>query len=453
MAKVICTELQKDGASGPNITLDTSKNVTCENNLQVDGNVTVTGTLPADKLTGTAAAINGSNITNLPAANLTGNLPAISGASLTNLPAGRSHPFRNLIINGAMNVAQRGSTSTSGSGYKTLDRWGWTAGGSGVDYITQAKVALTSSDTGPWEKGFRNCLKITNGDQSSSSGTANYAFVKYKVEAQDIAQSGWDYTSASSKITLSFWIKSSVAQNFHGNLKSEQATKQNYPFETGSLSANTWTKITKTIPGHANVDVNGTNSDGLSISIRAFTGTDWTDAGVSLNAWAAWASGTRVPAATSTWWDTNDATFAITGVQLEVGDTATEFEHIPFQDDLKRCQRYCYMIQSNSAGEPLGLVGYLPSTTVVYYPVRFEVPMKGGPTFSKLSTLSIRHISYDDSGSTDTGLIQDVYNANPTDNSVTAATLKFTVTGLGSAGTAGQLRAENAGWLKWEAEL
>ena len=248
MAKVICTELQKDGASGPNITLDTSKNVTCENNLQVDGNVTVTGTLPADKLTGTAAAINGSNITNLPAANLTGTLPAISGASLTNLPAGRSHPFRNLIINGAMNVAQRGSTSTSGSGYKTLDRWGWTAGGSGVDYITQAKVALTSSDTGPWEKGFRNCLKITNGDQSSSSGTANYAFVKYKVEAQDIAQSGWDYTSASSKITLSFWIKSSVAQNFHGNLKSEQGTKQTYPFETGSLSANTWTKITKTIP-------------------------------------------------------------------------------------------------------------------------------------------------------------------------------------------------------------
>ena len=70
MAKVITTELQHAGASGANITLDSSKNVTCENNLQVDGNVTVTGTIPADKLTGTAAAINGSNITNLPAATL-----------------------------------------------------------------------------------------------------------------------------------------------------------------------------------------------------------------------------------------------------------------------------------------------------------------------------------------------------------------------------------------------
>ena len=65
MAKVICTELQKDGASGPNITLDTSKNVTCGNNLQVDGNVTVTGTLPADKLTGALPAISGANLTGI----------------------------------------------------------------------------------------------------------------------------------------------------------------------------------------------------------------------------------------------------------------------------------------------------------------------------------------------------------------------------------------------------
>ena len=432
MAKVITTELQHSGASAANITLDSSKNVTCENNLQVDGNVTVTGTLPADKLTGS--------------------LPAISGASLTNIPT-RTSPFRNLIINGAMNVAQRASTSTSGSGYKTLDRWSWTTGGSNVDYITQAKVALTSSDTGPWEKGFKNCFKITNGDHSGGAGNDDYAFIKYKVEAQDIAQSGWDYTSASSKITLSFWIKSSVAQNFHGNLKSEQGTKQNYPFETGSLSANTWTKITKTIPGHANVDVNGTNSDGLSISIRAYTGSDWTDAGVSLNTWAAWASGTRVPAATSTWFTTDEATFAITGVQLEVGDTATEFEHIPYVDDLRRCQRYCYMIFSNSAGEPTGLVGYLPNTSKVYYPHIFPVPMKGGPTFSKESSFSIKHVSNTDSGSSDTGLVQNVYNANPRDNSVTAVRLEFTVTGLGTAGTAGMLQGQNAGWLKWEAEL
>ena len=75
MSKLIVDTVRHTGGTLDNITLDNSKNVTCENNLQVDGNLTVTGTIPADKLTGTAAAINGSNITNLPAANLTGTLP------------------------------------------------------------------------------------------------------------------------------------------------------------------------------------------------------------------------------------------------------------------------------------------------------------------------------------------------------------------------------------------
>ena len=101
MAKVITTELQHSGASAANITLDSSKNVTCENNLQVDGNVTVTGTLPADKLTGA--------------------LPAISGASLTGISSQDTLSFRNIIINGAMNVAQRATSSTS-TAYQTCDR-------------------------------------------------------------------------------------------------------------------------------------------------------------------------------------------------------------------------------------------------------------------------------------------------------------------------------------------
>ena len=319
----------------------------------IEGNVTgnltgdVTGNTSGSSgsCTGNAAtATLASGITTTASINTSGIVTATSfsgsGASLTGISSQDTLSFRNLIINGAMNVAQRATTSTSGSGYKTIDRWGWTAGGSGVDYITQAQVALTSADTGPWALGFRNCLKITNGDQSSSSGTANYAFVKYKVEAQDVAQSGWEYTSASSKITLSFWVKSSVAQNFYCNLKSDDGTAQNYPFETGALSANTWTKITKTIPGHANIQINNDNGEGLALSIRAFTGADWTDAGVSLNAWAAWASGTRVPVSAATWWDTDNATFAITGVQLEVGSTATTFEHRSYGDELIRCQRY-----------------------------------------------------------------------------------------------------------------
>ena len=314
MAKVITTELQHSGASGANITLDSSKNVTCENNLQVDGNVTVTGTLPADKLTGA--------------------LPAISGASLTGISSPLS--FRNLVINGSMQVAQRGTSDTA-NGYKTVDRWNTESGGHD-ELPTREQVAVTSG--GAYDVGFRKALKITNGNQTSGAGTGDYMAILQPIEAQNLAQSGWNYVSTSSKITLSFWVKSSVAQNFYGYVASVDGTKQSYPFETGSLTANTWTKVTKTIPGASGIQIDNNNAAGFELQIYPFMGTDYTDAGVSLHAWAAYNGSQRMPNHTSTWWTTNDATFEITGVQLEVGDTATTFEHRSYGEELARCKRY-----------------------------------------------------------------------------------------------------------------
>ena len=154
-----------------------------------------------------------------------------------------------------------------------------------------------------------------------------------------MAQSGWNYTSASSYITLSFWVRSSVAQNFYGYLRTEDGTGQLYPFETGSLSADTWTKITKSIPGHANVQFDNNAARSCILDIWPFGGTDYS-ASPTLNTWANYASGTRFPANTATWWTTDDATFAITGVQLEVGETATPFEFRSYGEELTRCQRY-----------------------------------------------------------------------------------------------------------------
>ena len=132
MAKVITTELQHSGASAANITLDSSKNVTAENNLQVDGNLTVTGTIPADKLTGA--------------------LPAISGASLTGISS--PTPGRNKIINGGMIINQRGNVTgktTSSNSYFGPDRY---------------QFKLTNNNAGTWSisqetdapEGFSNSL-------------------------------------------------------------------------------------------------------------------------------------------------------------------------------------------------------------------------------------------------------------------------------------------------------
>ena len=243
---------------------------------------------------------------------------------------------RNLMINGAMQVAQRGTSSTS-NGYQTVDRFPIYYQGTD-EAPTQAQVDVASGTT-PYTLGFRKAFRLTNGNQTSGAGSNDMVTIYYSMEAQDIANSGWNYTSSSSYITLSFWVKSSVAQNFYGRVTSQDSSVYNYPYETGSLSANTWTKITKTIPGNSNLVFNDDNGIGLYMEWIPFQGTDKTGS-VSLNQWGAWNSAARTPDNTTTWYTTNDATFEITGVQLEVSDHATDFEHRSFGQEFALCQRY-----------------------------------------------------------------------------------------------------------------
>ena len=251
---------------------------------------------------------------------------------------------RNLIINGAMQVAQRGTSSTS-QGFQTVDRFAvWF---SGTDEApTQAQVDVASGTT-PYTSGFRKALKVTNGDQTNNGGASDYVFIRYKVEAQDLANSGWDYTNSNSFITLSFWVKASVAQTYNFRLETADGTGQNFPFQY-ALSADTWTKITKTIPGNSNLQFDNNNGSGLELHWQMYRGTDFTDNSVANDTWAAYASGTRTKDATATWYEANDATFELTGVQFEIGSVATDFEHRSYGDELQRCYRYCQKIDTGN---------------------------------------------------------------------------------------------------------
>ena len=256
---------------------------------------------------------------------------------------------RNLIINGAMQVAQRGTSSTT-NGFATVDRFLIFYDNTN-EAPTQAQADVASGTT-PYTLGFRKSYKITNGNQTGGAGADDALIILYRVEAQDLANSGWNYNSASSYITLSYWVKSSIAQNFYVTLKSGDGTPQKYATETGSLTADTWTKITKTIPGASNVQFDNDNGEGLEIEWSLFRGTDATGS-MSLNAWAANNNSVRTPDQTSTWYTTNDATFEITGVQLEVGSVATDFEHRSFAQELALCQRYCQVLGGNRTQELL----------------------------------------------------------------------------------------------------
>jgi len=253
---------------------------------------------------------------------------------------------RNLIINGAMQVAQRG-TSSPNQGYSTVDRFKTV--NSGLDEGPTREQADVASGTTPYTLGFRKSFKTTNGNNTGGAGAADYYIIRTILEAQDIANSGWNYTSSSSFITLSFWVKSSVAQNFYGSVHTKDGTEYAYPFETGTLTQDTWTKVTKTISGNSNLTFNNDSGEGLRINIFPFFGTDYTASSVNLNQWAAYSISTQTPDSTSTWYLTNDATFEITGVQLEVGSVATDFEHRSFGQELALCQRYFYKEMSSEA--------------------------------------------------------------------------------------------------------
>ena len=351
---------------------------------------------------------------------------------------------RNLIINGAMQVAQRGTSSTS-SGYYTVDRF--KVINSGTDESpTQAQVDVASGTT-PYTLGFRKALKVTNGNQTGGAGGGDFIWIQTIIEAQDIANSGWNYTSSSSNITLSFWVKSSVAQDFKGYLRSSDGTNYEYPFATGSLSADTWTKITKTIPGNSNLQFDTNNESGLEINILPFLGTDRTDGSVTENAWATYNSSARTKDHTSTWYTTNDATFEITGVQLEVGSVATDFEHRSFGQELALCQRYfCAYgspIDSVSNGSRLGSgISTASNNAIVNIPTGTKMRANPSGSFSSGVTINDAAAGPDVSSVATTV----AYNGHV---QVTFVTASSTLTG----GNAAHIRFESTSYLHLSAEL
>ena len=328
-----------------------------------------------------AAAITVDNTSGSASANLT----AVNSVVM---PNGGFLSNRNLIINGAMQVAQRGTSSTA-NGYGSVDRI--YVGNSGVDEApTHAQVDVASGTT-PYTLGLRKALKITNGNQTSGAGAADYIYFNAQaIEAQNLANSGWNFKSSSSNITLSFYVKSSVAQNFYFQFDVRDGTRYNYTMETGSLTADTWTKVTKTIPGNSNLTIDNDNEVGAFITFGLFWGTNYTGS-MSLNTWGVASDSLKTPDNTSTWYTTNDATFEITGVQLEVGSVATDFEHRSFAQELALCKRYYQQFPQNPADAygPIG-VGRIRSSTNAQVILTFP-EMRSSPSVAKSGNLRVLH--------------------------------------------------------------
>ena len=290
---------------------------------------------------------------------------------------------RNLIINGAMTVAQR-ATSTStilgGTNYTTLDRFkAQTAG-----YTTAAGTVSQSTEA---PTGFSKSIRFNVTTPETISG-GDLANIRYRVEAQDIQNLEYG-TSQAKTTTLSFYVRSSITGTYGISVFQDDATR-NLGLTYSVNTANTWEYKTLTIPGDTSGTINNDTGEGLQIAWNlsvgsTFKGTDNTTWGAYSN--ARWATGHAVDLVGVT------SDFYLTGVQLEVGNTATPFEHRSFADELARCQRYFQKSYNYSVAPGTATtVGMLHlrknsiSSGITDFVIRLHPPMRANPTAVIYST-------------------------------------------------------------------
>jgi len=283
---------------------------------------------------------------------------------------------RNLIINGAMQVAQRG-TSDTGTGYKTIDRFG--SIGSGSQAVTQ------SQDTDvPTGQGFSKSLKYDCTTANASPNAGDYLAIRYRIEAQDLQHIA-NGTSSAKKLTISFWVKSPKTGNHAlGIYKADNTQRQNT--KTYSVSAaNTWEKKTITYDGDTSGGgIDNDNGAGIYLDWHLLSGSDYT--AVDSTSWINYAANNWAYGHAVNVLDNTANNFYITGVQLEVGSVATDFEHRSYGQELALCQRYYYRWTASSASS-YAWMGASYSTSTCFGVIRqLPVTMRATPTTSVSGT-------------------------------------------------------------------
>ena len=354
---------------------------------------------------------------------------------------------RNIIINGDFRIAQRGTTHNS-SGHRTVDRFKMNASGANAT-LTQSQHALSSSDA-PYSHGFRYSYHIQNAGQNAN--TQGYVYMGYNTEAQDMAQSGWNYTSDTDHVTLSFWVKSSITHTFLLTFYTSDGTPQDYNV-LFPVQADKWKKIIMTVPGNPDITFDNNNDYGLQLMFNPYMGSHYTS-GSTVKRWRDHAGYTSRPDMDDKWWKTA-STFEITGVQLEVGPNATEFEHRSYNEELSLCQRYFYMhangsVDGNgSGGSAISDNASAYNSNTVFFTVDFPVTMRTKP--SLVASNGSGDYGYYTPGSNLTG-----FNTLNLDGVTTrtVGNINFTVSSAFSSGQSILVRTKNSSaTLAFDAEL
>ena len=293
---------------------------------------------------------------------------------------------RNLIQNPKFEIDQRhifGSHTVSSGSDFFADRWGfYTNAGAFAQYGATSQVVSDGPD------GFEKSLKWTTTSSGTIPATGEVLF-RQKIEGYNITHLNYGASTAK-ELTLSFYVKASIAGNYGVTIQFEDSGSTNrYNLRSYTVSAaNTWERVTVSIPANtANAFKNKTNLVGMTINWDLGEGTDYSGS-VTGNWQSTYVNGLTGGVKIA---DNNGATWQITGVQLEVGDTATDFEHRTYADDLAMCQRFFHSVTVKADNTPVAVGAYYTGTSV-YATVYFPVTMRTNPSLISSNTAGHFHV-------------------------------------------------------------
>ena len=291
-------------------------------------------------------------------------------ALIANVNKGSSLAAKNFIINGAQNVAQRGTSSTgigASSGYFTTDRMQI------VSENTAGRLTMEQVADGP--DGFANCTKLTCTTADTSIASNEALILNQNIEGRNL-QSLKKGTSDAVPVTVSFYVKANASATYTIELKSGDASTNRMNSHEFSVTTG-WTRITKTFVGDTSQALDDDNNTSIQFNLWLHGGSDYTGGTHTDNVWHT-TNNQRVGDSQTSFFDSTSRTFFITGIQMEIGEKATEFEVEPFETTLHKCQRYCEIHTLHSYTH----MGFAYTTAQFIIPYTWKVEKRAAPTFT-----------------------------------------------------------------------
>jgi len=286
-----------------------------------------------------------------------------------NINAGGGGVNRNVIINGAMNVAQRSTSETglgASSGYFTVDRFKM------VCNNTAGRFTMTQDSSAP--DGFANSLKLACTTADTSIASNEEFGILYRMEGQDL-QHFKKGTSSAYPTTLSFYVKGNASATYVAELMDSDNSSRHIG-ATFNVTTD-WTRVEITFPGDTTGTLDDDANASLDLQFFLHAGSNNTS-GTLQTSWGALAQTNRA-VGISSFFDSTDRTFFITGVQLEVGQNPTEFEREPFDVTRRKCFRYFEKVEVTAGS--YAHIGYAYTSTFTRSKQTYE-KKRANPTFS-----------------------------------------------------------------------